>query len=402
MGERERARLRARILLLAGLVPLLCAQPARADLVDTGGAGVFVGYVFGKGGGVEWGLEGFATHFTNPGGACADVSEHRTGVGPLLRVSLMGSKSQLTVAAHGGAELATTDGGLGLHSFTSLDAELGIRVLMEEPNKQRAALHTGATLESAFFNFYLRQAWLLEAGELAPAVSVGGGARYAPTFGLPSTCATSRITVGRPCRDHAGREQRVRVRGSTRFDRRAPRAVTWAKRAAEESASVPAFLQLALELLELDAPLALVQRAVAAADEELGHTRAALHLAYLLGGGSVCLLPPPFRPRASLPRPLALARLAQEAWVDGCLNEGLAAGIAATEAASSPNEAEVSASLRIASEETGHARLARDVLFWAVRESVNAREASATDRGGSFALTTTTQRRPSSAFLCER
>jgi hypothetical protein len=165
----------------------------------------------------------------------------------------------------------------------------------------------------------------------------------------------------------------VGLRCSPRFDRRAPRAVTWAKRAAEECASVPAFLQLALELLELDAPLELVQRALAAADEELGHTRAALLLARELGGGSVRLQPPPFRQRPPLPRPLALARVARESWVDGCLNEGMAAAIATAEAARSTHAAEASTSRRIAREEAGHAALASDVLRWALAESVSPR-----------------------------
>jgi hypothetical protein len=370
MREWTRARLRARIGLLAVLSPVLCAEPAQADLIDTGGAGIFLGYAFGQDGGFEWGLEAFATHYLNPGGACAEVAEHRTGVGPLMRVSAVGSRFQLTFAAHVGTELATTDGAFDLHSIAALDGEVGARIFLDEPSRQRVVPHTGVALEAAYFNFYLRQAWFLEAGEPAPASSLGGGARYTPTFGLPSTCARPSAVSGRPCRDHAGRQQRVGVRCSPRFDRRGPRAALWANRAADECASVPAFLQLALELLELDAPLELVRRAVAAADEELGHTRAALHLAGELGGGSVRLLPPPFRPRPSLPRRPALARLARESWVDGCLNEGLASTIATVEAARSTHAAEASASRRIAREEAGHAALANDVLLWALAESV--------------------------------
>lgn len=387
MGERERARLRARICLLAGLSPLLCAEPAQAEVIDAGGAGAFVGYAFGKGGGFEWGFETFATHFLNPGSACARADERRTGVGPLLRLSVVGSSGfQLTFAAHGGTEIATSHGADDLHAIAAFDAELGARIFIDPPATERVVLHTGETLESTFFNLYLRQAWLLEAGEQATAVSLGGGARYAPTFGLPSDCAPPTVVVGRPCRDHAGRRHRVRFRCSPRFDQRAPRALIWAERAAEECASVPAFLQLALELLEHDAPLELVRRAVAAADEELAHTRAALHLAGEFGGGSVRLLPPPFRQRPSLPRPLAIARLARESWMDGCVNEGLAAAIASAEATRSSHAAEASASRRIAREEAGHAALAKDVLVWALAESARPRgQATPSSFSASFA-----------------
>jgi hypothetical protein len=354
------------VALLAALSPFLCADPARAEVIDAGGAGVFVGYALDEGGGLEWGIELFATHFLNPRGACAPQSEPRVGVGPLLRLSPMSSHgSQLTLTAHGGTELETTSGSERVHSLAALDAEVGARFFLPERGTSRVALHTGVMLEAAFFNAYLRQAWLMEAQKLAPVVSLGGGARYAPTFGLPSGCDGSVAVPGRPCRDHAGRRQRVSLHASARFDPRAPRALLWAERAAEECASVPAFLQLALELLDLDSPLALVERALAAADEELGHTRAALQLASAFGGGTVTLLPPRFRQRPPLSRRASLARLARESWVDGCVNEGLAAEIASAEAASGAHPAEADVSRRIAREERGHAALAEDVLRWA-------------------------------------
>jgi hypothetical protein len=56
--------------------------------------------------------------------------------------------------------------------------------------------------------------------------------------------------------------------------------------------------------------------------------------------------------------------VANEGWVDGCLNEGLAALVAAEEArdATDPEEARISA--QIAGDEAEHAALAFEVVRW--------------------------------------
>jgi hypothetical protein len=236
---------------------------------------------------------------------------------------------------------------------------MGASLFMERGRKLRVAPHSGILGESLLFNAYFRQGWFYEQETLAPELSIGVGGRFIPTFGLPGFCVE-----GRPYRGERGEQQRAVVRAGRGFDWREPRAKTWAKRAADECASVPAFLQLALELLELEAPIELVRRAVAAADEELGHTRDATRLAELFGGAPVLLSPPPFRLRPALPRRRALRRLARESWHDGCVNEGMAAAVAREEAQRSRFGAEALISARIAREEAGHAALSRDVLRW--------------------------------------
>jgi hypothetical protein len=351
MGARARRALRSRLAVLAGLSPLLCALPARAEPFQTAGAGVFLGYAFGEGGGVEWGVEGFATRYLEEHRDCGDSSE-RHGFGPMLRLSAVKvSRLELTVAGHVGGELP------GLRSYFAIDGELGASLFLEKQRAARVAPHTGVTLESIMFNAYLRQEWL------TPAFSVGGGARYVPTFGLPGFCE-----VGRPYRDERGKAREARVAHHVDFDRTEPHAALWSERAADECASVPAFLQLALELTELGAPLALVARAVQAAEEELDHTRAAARLAEHFGGQPLLLAPPLFRTRGNLPRPGALRRLAREAWLDGCLNEGLAAALAAAEARDASCHEESQVAARIAREEASHAALAFDVLGFALRE----------------------------------
>ncbi|HKY36920.1 MAG TPA: hypothetical protein VJN18_13325 [Polyangiaceae bacterium] len=351
MGAWDRRGLQARLAVLAGLSPLLCALPARAEPFQTAGAGAFLGYAFGEGGGFEWGVEGFATRYLEEHRDCGDSSE-RHGFGPLLRLSAVKvSRLELTLAGHIGGELP------GMRSYFAIDGELGVSLFLEKRQQPRVAPHTGVTLESIMFNAYLRQEWL------TPAFSVGGGARFIPTFGLPGFCE-----VGRPYRDECGEARTAGVAHHADFDRADPRAALWSERAADECASVPAFLQLALELADLDAPLELVARAVQAAEEELGHTHAAAGLAERFGGQPVLLAPPQFRARGPLPRPLALRRLAREAWLDGCLNEGLAAALAAAEARDSSCSKEAQVAARIAREEASHAALAFEVLGWALRE----------------------------------
>ncbi|HEY3254898.1 MAG TPA: hypothetical protein VGJ91_13150 [Polyangiaceae bacterium] len=343
---------------MAGLSPLLCAPPAAAEPFETGGVGVFAGYAFGERGGFEWGLEGFATHYLEAHRGCEGSLVARHGVGPLLRLSAVNvSRLELTLAAHGGGDLPKA------RPFGAIDGELGLSVLFERGRGMGLGPHSALLAESTIFNLYFRQAWLFEQEAIAPQFSLGGGARYLPTFGSPGLCVE-----GRPYRDARGAQQRASLSCSPGFDAREPRAEIWAKRAAEECASVPAFLQLALELLELSAPLELVTASVRAADEELGHTQAALFLAQRFGGAPVRLAPPPFRQRPPLPRPLALARIAREAWLDGCVNEGHAAARAGAEAEQSRIAEEASVSTRIAHEEAGHARLSADVLRWALAE----------------------------------
>jgi hypothetical protein len=349
--------LKARLALLAGLSPVLCATPAAAEEpFQTAGGGVFLGYAFGERGGFEWGIEGFATRYFGEHTECESSSIERRGFGPVLRLRAVKlSQFEITVAGHIGTDLPN------LRAIATVDGELGLSVLFEPERGIRLGPRYGGILESIFVNMYLRQAWLFEDEQALSTVSFGGGARLWPTLGPSGFCSE-----GRPYRGGCGEEQPAHVSETAGFDTRDPRAARWVRRAREECASVPAFLQLAQELLELEAPLELVARAVHAADEELGHTRAALQLAEYFGGSKVLVSPPAFRERRSLPRTLALRRLANESWHDGCLNEGRAAATMALEAEHSDDPQEARVLRRVAREETTHAALALDVLRWAI------------------------------------
>ena len=167
-------QLRVSVGLFAATCALLLTNPARADPIDTAGAGVFLGYSVGERGGFEWGIEAFATHYLEPHSFCGD-SHARHGVGPLLRLSAVKvSRLEITLAAHGGGELSR-------RKPFDIDAEVGGSLFLEKEHT-RVAPHTGVTLESIIFNLYFRQEWL------EPSYSMGGGARWLPTFGEPGFC----------------------------------------------------------------------------------------------------------------------------------------------------------------------------------------------------------------------
>jgi len=340
--------------LLVGLAPLLAAVPAGAQEswqipgFETAGAGAFLGYAFGGERGIEWGIEAFATRYTNDVTTCSQNS--RAGLGPLLRLSLLGiSRLAVTGALHGGGEFER-------RTF-ALDAELGGTIAYQNGGA-RAAIHSGLLLESLFWNAYARQEWLL------PSYSFGGGMRVQPTFGDVGFCAEGRLF-----RDERGQPRLARVAASASFDARCPAAARWAQRASEECASVPAFLQLALELAEHGAPTELVTRALGAACDELGHTLAAAELASRFGGTRMSMTPPAFRFRPALPRKQALRRLARESLLDGCLNEGLAASIARAELRETKSREEAATLDLIQREEAQHAKLALDVLGWTIQQA---------------------------------
>lgn len=346
MGARE--RLRSRLVGLAALLPLLQAGGARADPLDVRSFGVFMGYAWGKESGFEWGFETTATHHFKHLPACS--SESRAGFGPVLRVAMLGTRRvAFTAALHGGGE--------STRNVLAFDGELGGTLALGERGLQ-GGVHTALLFETLVFNMYGRQSWLMSS------YSMGGGIRYAPTFGELGRCSE-----GRPFRNAAGRAQSATVHAASPAVNRCREARRWAKRAAEEHASVTAFLQLAHELLTLDAPLELVARALDAAEEELGHAWAASALASRFAESPVVTIAPRLEAREAQSRSAALCRLARESWLDGCLNEGLAARIAAVEAAESNDPGEAAVCARIAHEEAGHAALSLDILRWLLREA---------------------------------
>ena len=128
---------------------------------------------------------------------------------------------------------------------------------------------------------------------------------------------------------------------------------------------MPAFLHLAAELLAHDAPDALIERCLAAAEDEMVHARLAAALASRFLASRVCPTYPDVAARPPLAGRAGFVRLATESWLDGCLGEGMAAARAARAARLDGDCDAQSAQRAIARDEARHAELGWSILKWA-------------------------------------
>ncbi|MET0389673.1 MAG: hypothetical protein ABW321_27115 [Polyangiales bacterium] len=329
------------------------ALRAHADYDDHIGAtsfgfGAFVGYQFGARSGIEWGFEGFMTRTLN-GGGCS--SAPRTGLGPLVQVAWLGMwEPRISLALQGGGELK--------RNGPALSGELGLSYRFG--SEQPLGLHLGVVPQLLFANLAVRyQAVRNEAW-------VGGGVRYLPTFGDLSQCE---VVVGRPLRSELGPVTFASPSPPPPAASARERAAHgFARDAALEAASVSAFVQLALELQACSAPARLVARALRAADDEVRHAALCASLAERTLGVPVDYVLPPITPRPASDRRAALARLAEESWVDGCIGESSAARHAAAASDSVLDLTSHQALRHIARDEARHGELAWAVLEFCAAE----------------------------------
>ncbi len=137
----------------------------------------------------------------------------------------------------------------------------------------------------------------------------------------------------------------------------------WTRTAVLEHASVAEFSRVALSLLAFGAPASLIRGAHEAALDEIAHAEIAFGIASALAGAP--LGPGPLdthqRPYADL---VSLVRATIE---DGCVGESLAS-VEAAVAAEHASDPTIRAALeRIARDEARHARLAYEIVLWALR-----------------------------------
>jgi hypothetical protein len=269
------------------------------------------------------------------------VAPWRQG-GALLRVEGRGLRTiRAVLAGH-----AVTDGDvaleLGLAAQTSVaDAGLGSAL----------GAHLGAGLFDDGLGVQVH-AGIPFLGDLR-AWEAGAAAVYAPT----EVCLAS----GRRLRDGDG----AVLPGVAALDGAAGGALAraWIEDARAEYASIAAFERMAAELAAAGAPPALARAARAAAADEARHAALCAREA----GAPFWLLPLAQRlseARWTRPSDDALATLAREAWIDGCLGEGIAAAQAAR-AADAARGAPAATQRAIAGDERRHAELAWAVLAWA-------------------------------------
>jgi hypothetical protein len=307
------------------------------------GGGVFVGYQFGPRAGIEWGLEAYLTKRI---GWTECSSRERTGFGPTVQVGIMGTENpRLTLAAHAGGEIVRT--------MLAVSAEVGLTYRFgSDPG---FGIHLGLSPETIFLNAAVRYQVLLNDAW------VGGGARYAPTYGAAYFCE-----AGRPLRTDAGSVALALEPPPSAASARQLAAHAFERDARLEGASVTAFLQLAFELDAIGAPVALIAGALAAARDEIAHTQLCAALAAQGLGQRVDIVLPPITPRRVLAYEQTLTRLAVESWLDGCLAEGSAAKQAAHAGYVTSDLATAQVLRQIAHDEARHGELAWAVLRWCV------------------------------------
>ncbi len=331
-----KTRLTAPAALLAALVT---ANPCYGQPFHTGGGGLFIGY---GGKSLIWGIEAYATR-SSDGGACSQTS--RWSFGPTARWTLHGlSRPSFTLSAFAGRDL--------LRPVFAPIGEVGLTVAFPDGINADAVLspHTGISLEMVVLQVFTHQEWLLQEYQ------VGGGARFIPAMGLPNLCV-----MGRPQRNAEG-ERLGAMHPTERGPFNGEKESAFRKAAAEEYASVPAFLQLARELSAHAAPRELVQRALVAALDELRHTALCAGALTHLTGRTAALNVPQASVRPPLLGRSGLLRLAAESWLDGCLGEGLAAALARHEQQSETDPVLRGVHAIIARDEHLHAELAWDIL----------------------------------------
>lgn len=335
---------------MALLAALFEVNTAHAEPFNSYGGGAFIGFDLADGS-LTWGAEALATREFGEHGFCS--SEPRTVAGPITRFALHGlSSPEFQFAAFGGTELERVGPGLL--------GELGLTLAFSNGFEEDAWLtpHTAVAVEASIFHAFLRQEWLIRS------FPVGLGARFMPAFGEPGMCA-----IGRPQRDGTGAKTTVpdfEAQGRRGSASVGELAAEFRSLAQQEYESVPAFLQLASELRGLGAPVALIERALVAARDELVHTGLCAQLARAATGDDFVPRAPIVHRRSTLLGEAGLARLALESWLDGCLGEGLSADLARDIAERTSDERLRSVQLQIAVDEQRHAELGWDVLSWCI------------------------------------
>ncbi|HTU63454.1 MAG TPA: hypothetical protein VMF89_33560 [Polyangiales bacterium] len=311
------------------------------------GLGLFFGYQFASEpsrSGFEWGFEAYATQRYGDVGACTNGP--RSGFGPILQLGIKGVEDpRLTLAMRAGAELE--------RAVVALTGEIGMSYRFgHDPGP---SLHLGIVPESLVFNAALRhQLFRSETW-------VGVGLRYLPTFGEQGFCSE-----GRPLRLGQSKCVNAEPQPMAAGSDTALAAAAYAADAQMECISITAFVQLALELMAAEAPDALVERALAAAEDELRHTLQCKNIAEHLGSANVSCAVPEVSGRPFDSRQALLERLAVESYEDGCLGEGIAACQLAHGARLAADSGIAHTLRAIARDEAGHAQLAWDIVHFCI------------------------------------
>ena len=244
-----------------------------------------------------------------------------------------------------------------------------IFVLNLRRNHESAATVTGLVLSILFGigSTVLSPIFWLIAGS-GPMTGFGGWGRplrIGKRALTPGVRASSEWANGpRPCVDGLDAETRAVLRD------------LWLHDARKEHASVPAFGQVAWQLVALGAPADLVRRAHVSCLQEIDHAERCFALASAYGGEDLGVqdMPALLPGGAELPsdRQRALVKVATEALTDGALLEDYNAELAATALADVRDPAAREALVRVVEDEREHARLAWDIIAFCIKRGGDA------------------------------
>ena len=341
------ASLIRRLFTLSALASTLFPSAAAAGELTVGGAAT-ISWAFGASHPLGWGLELHSAWLLQGDRECRNFGPPPVGVGVTTQIGGRGSGAgRLVIAAIAGA--GRSDAALldGAH------VELGAAVPLGEIGEP--GLHGGVVIDGLLSHVAVRTD-----PRMGEPVSVGIGPQFPGPMGPLWGCE-----LGRPARGDDGRPTTAAPRGEPA---RSCIGAAWAEDARTECDSITSFLCLAAELLALGANDRLVDAALSAAADEMGHAASAAALPLRLGGARIWPALPPPPVRSMRDRPAALRRLAVESFVDGVVGEGAAADEARLAARRARHPEVVAHHHRVAREERRHAWLGAAVVRWALAE----------------------------------
>jgi hypothetical protein len=283
----------------------------------------------------------------------------------LLLASSFGACTQYGCSSNHLDSGVTTIVAIGTGTFCAAASAVAIVILaLNLRAKTSAGTVTGLvlTIVLGFVSTILTPFFWFIAGSSGVGFALGG-------WGRPLRVRRRAVTPGVRASSEWASGPRPRVDALDREARELLRDL-WLHDARKEHASVPAFGQVAWQLVALGAPADLVRRAHVSCLQEIDHAERCFALASAYAGEDLGVqdMPALLRGASDLPRDRtrALVKVATEALVDGALLEDFNAELAATALADVKDPAAREALEHIVEDERDHAALAWDIVAFCI------------------------------------
>ncbi len=348
---------------------LLSPSEARAEQYSAFSPGLHLSLTFGEKLYFGLGLDARYSLLLQGTPGCL-YSVDRAGIGAFAQATWLNfSAGRVALGLHGGTEYA--------RGMAGIDAEVGwtyrsaLSDAIPAAHGVQAGLNFGAPPWS-ILELALRGTIPWPGSKAKPEFTIAAGARIPTMFGEPTACIAGRLLrfqgecVLPGVWEYQADDPRQDLAHGRQLDEatRMALAQMWLDDTRAECASIPAFFALARDLAALGAPIALVRKALAAADDEVRHTELCASMAGDFSSMTFTpeLLPAP--PPSALNRKDEIIRLCLESWQDGCLGEGIAAERAKRQAQHTADPTTASALATIAKDEAHHAALGWGIVEW--------------------------------------